>query len=152
MKPITVFLAGIIQGSLAEATIHDQDWRTPVKAALAEHLPQASIYCHYSQHPNSITYDLPEIREVFAQGLQRARECELMIAYLPEASMGTAIEMHEAAAHGRAVVTITTMDVNWVVRIYSDHIAADLDAFTQFAESGDLARLVARKHSPENTP
>jgi hypothetical protein len=152
MKPITVFLAGIIQGSLVEATIHDQDWRTPVKAALAEHLPQADIYCHYSRHPNSIAYDLPEIRNVFADGLRRARECDLMIAYLPEASMGTAIEMHEAASRGRTIVTITTMDANWVVRTYSDHVVADMDAFVRFVESGDLARLMADKIASEETP
>jgi hypothetical protein len=152
MKPITVFLAGIIQGSLVEATIHDQDWRTPVTRALASHLPHATIYCHYTQHPNSITYDLPAIRKVFDQGLQRARECELMIAYLPEASMGTAIEMHEAAASGRTIVAITPMDANWVVRTYSDCIVPDINAFTQFAASGQLAALVASKTRSEDTP
>jgi hypothetical protein len=142
MSTTTVFLAGIIQGSLVEADIHHQDWRDPIKASLTKHLPEAEVYCHYTQHPNSITYDLPKIRETFAEGNRRAGQCDLLIAYLPEASMGTGIEMHEAYAHGRVIVTITKMSANWVVRAYSDAILPDMAAFEAFAASGELARLL----------
>jgi len=142
MSTTTVFLAGIIQGSLVEADIHHQDWRDPIKVSLAHHLPNADVYCHYTQHPNSITYDLPKIRETFAEGNRRAGECDLLIAYLPEASMGTGIEMHEAYAHGRVIVTITEMTANWVVRAYSDVILPNLDAFDTFAASGKLTTLL----------
>jgi len=142
-----VFLAGIIQGSLVEPTIHEQDWREPIKRALAEHLPGADVYCHYSRHPASIEYGLPEIRETFAEGNRRAGECDLLIAYVPSASMGTAIEMHEAYAHGAAVVTITPLTANWVIRAYSDRILPDIAAFDTLAASGELAELVAEKRS-----
>ncbi len=142
-----VFLAGIIQGSLVEPTIHHQDWREPIKRALAEHLPAADVYCHFSQHPTSITYDLPKIRETFADGNRRAGECDLLIAFVPSASMGTAIEMHEAFAGGAAVVTVTPLSANWVIRAYSDRILLDLAAFEALAASGELADLVASKRS-----
>ena len=145
MSTTTVFLAGIIQGSLVEADIHHQNWREPIKASLAAHLPDADVYCHYSQHPTSITYDLSRIREVFADGNRRAGACDLLIAYLPEASMGTGIEMHEAHAHGAVVVTITTMTANWVVRAYSDRIVPSLAAFDELAASGELDTLLTER-------
>ncbi len=143
---MNVFLAGIIQGSLSREKIHAQDWREPIKRILSEHLPQSNVYCHYSKHPNSITYRMDDIRSTFADGLARARDCDLLIAYLPSASMGTAIEMHEARRCNSAIVTISPLAPNWVLRIYSDIILPDTDAFEAFAASGDLGRLVEEKH------
>ena len=142
-----VFLAGIIQGSLAEPVIHDQDWREPIKAALAAHLPQAEVYCHYSRHPDSITYELPEIRETLAAGNRRAAESDVLIAYVPSASMGTGIEMHEAYARGAAIVTISPLTANWVLRAYSDRILPDIAAFEAFAASRELTALIAAKRN-----
>ena len=139
---MNVFLAGIIQGSLVEATITPQDWREPIKQTLARHLPGAEVYCHYSEHPNSITYDLPEIRGTLTDGINRAAACDLLIAYVPSASMGTAIEMYEAWSGGATVVTITPLAANWVIRAYSHHIVADMAAFEAFAADGGLARLI----------
>ena len=140
-----VFLAGIIQGSKIEAEIHDQDWRGPIKAAIAKYLPAANVYCHYGSHPQSITYELPDIRETLADGNRRAAACDLLVAYIPSASMGTAIEMYEAARAGAAVVAITPMDANWIVRAYSDRILPDIDSFERFAASGELQRLTEVK-------
>ena len=139
-----VFLAGIIQGSLVEATIHSQDWREVVKGSLAKHVAGADIYCHYTRHPQSISYDLPAIRETFEDGVRKAAECDLLLAYLPSASMGTAIEMHEAKRAGAAVVTITRMAANWVVRLYSDVILPDAAALEAWLASGELVKLLAR--------
>jgi len=140
-----VFLAGIIQGSKVEAEIHDQDWRGPIKAAIAKSLPGANVYCHYGRHPQSITYDLPDIRETLADGNRRAAACDLLVAYIPSASMGTAIEMYEAARAGATVVAITPMDANWIVRAYADRILPDIDSFERFAASGELQRLTEAK-------
>lgn len=140
-----VFLAGIIQGSKVEPAIHAQDWREPVKRALAAHLPEAEVYCHYTAHPDSIAYDLERIREVFADGNRRAGACDLLIAYVPTASMGTAIEMHEAYAHGSAIVAVSPMAANWVLRAYSDCILPDLAAFEAYAASGQLRDLLVAK-------
>ena len=135
---MNVFLAGIIQGSLVEADIHDQDWREPIKRALAAHVPDADVYCHYSHHPNSITYGLEDIRRTLAEGNRRAGECDLLIAYVPSASMGTAVEMHEASRSGAVVLTVTPLAANWVIRAYSDEVFPDVDAFERYLASGGL--------------
>jgi TRAP-type C4-dicarboxylate transport system substrate-binding protein len=140
-----VFLAGIIQGSKVAAEIHHQDWREFIRRLLERHAPQAEVYCHYSNHPDSITYDLPRIIETFDEGVARAIDCDVLIAYLPSASMGTAIEMYEAYRSGAAVITITPMSANWVVRAYSDRILPDLAALEGMLASGDWERLLAKK-------
>jgi hypothetical protein len=141
-----VFLAGIIQGSLSEATIHDQDWRTPIKRILDEHVSDADVYCHYTRHPNSITYDMPEIRATLADGFQRAADCDLLIAYVPSASMGSAIEIYEAARNNAIVLTISPMAPNWVLRVYSDRIFPGVEAFEQFIAAGGLNDLIAQRN------
>jgi hypothetical protein len=140
-----VFLAGIIQGSLVEPKIHDQDWREALKNILSRHLPGAGVYCHYSEHPNSITYGLPEIRQTFADGIRRAAECDVLVAFVPSASMGTAIEMHEAARNGAAVLTISPLSANWAIRACSDALFSDVEAFEAFLAAGKLQGLLDRK-------
>lgn len=142
-----VFLAGIIQGSLAEPRIHAQSWRDPLKAALARHAPDAEVYCHYEAHPESIRYDLPRIVETLEDGNRRAAEADVVICWLPEASMGTAVEMYAAHRAGAVVLTITPMTANWVIRAYSDRIFAGLAAFEEFLAGGELADLIARKRA-----
>ncbi len=146
-----VFLAGIIQGSIAEARIHSQDWRKPIREILSRHLPRADVYCHYSQHPNSITYDLKRIRETMDEGNGIAARCDLLIAYVPSASMGTALEMYLAAKNGAAVVSISPLTTNWVIRAYSDNLLESIEEFESFAASGGLVDLLRRKGccSPE---
>jgi len=137
-----VFLAGIIQGSIKEPRIHSQDWRHSIRRILETHLPQAQVYCHYSRHPNSISYDMPRIIETLEEGNCLAGECDLLIAYVPSASMGTAIEMHLAARNGAKVVTISPLQANWVIRAYSHRLLADMNEFETFAASGGLRQLL----------
>jgi hypothetical protein len=136
-----VFLAGIIQGSKVEAAIHSQDWRGPIIDALRTHLPEADIYCHFDAHPNSITYGPEQIQTTFDDGVQRSRDCDLLIAYVPSASMGTAIEMYEAYRSGATVLTISPMAANWVIRLYSHRIFPDTPSLATFLADGGLETL-----------
>ncbi len=147
-----VFLAGIIQGSKVEAEIHSQDWRGPIKQAIARYLPQAQVYDHYDNHPNSITYPMPQIMATLDEGITRARECDLLVAYLPGASMGTAIEMYEAACNRTVVLTISPLEANWVVRAYSDRVFPDITAFEAFLAAGELHGILARKAKSKRYP
>jgi hypothetical protein len=142
---LKVFLAGIIQGSKVEAEIHPQDWREPIRRLLDRYVPAAEVYCHYSEHPNSITYDLPAICATFEDGIARARVCDLLVAFLPSASMGTAIEIYEAARAGAAVISITPMAANWVLRAYSDRIFSNLAEFERFLATDGPAELLQAK-------
>ena len=147
-----VFLAGIIQGSKVEVEIHSQDWRGPIKRAISKYIPQARIYDHFDEHPNSLTYSMPQLRTTIADGIQRACECDLLVAYLPSASMGTAIEMYAAALNGVVVLTITPLEVNWVVLAYSDRIFADMSAFESFLAGGELDEVIALKAKQSGSP
>lgn len=142
-----VFLAGIMQGSLSELEIHAQNWREPIRRIVAGHLDDADIYCHYSEHPQSMSYDLPDIRRTLIDGIDRAGECDLLVAYVPGASMGTAIEMYEAKRGGAVVVAVSPLAANWVLRVYCDRILKNMEDFETFASSGELARLVREKHN-----
>ncbi len=142
-----VFLAGIIQGSLAEAAIHSQDWRGPIRRAFEAHCDRASIYCHFEANPNSIEYGHEQMVRTLTEGNRRAAGSDVVICWLPSASMGTAVEMYLAAEAGAVVLTITPMAANWVVRAYSDRIFEDLATFENFLANGELEKLLAEKQA-----
>ena len=142
---MNIFLAGIMQGSKVAAEIHEQGWREPITRIVERHLPSAEVYCHFSRHPDSIGYGLQEIRTTMTEGLVRAAACDLLIAYIPSASMGTAIEMYDAAKAGAIVLTISPLQANWVIRAYSDRVFPDVEAFEQFLAAGKLAQLLKAK-------
>ena len=106
--------------------------------------PAAEVYDPFAGHGNSVGYDLERAREVFEGHVQMCREFDLVIAYVPEASMGTAIEVWEAHRHGRPVITITPLVHNWVVQLTSLAVYRDQDAFTVALESGEIDRLLTR--------
>jgi len=54
------------------------------------------------------------------------------ITYLPEASMGTAIEMWECYRNKVRIWTISPMKENWSVRFLSDKIFKSLDEFEKY--------------------
>lgn len=140
---MNIFLAGIIQGSKTGEDVHAQNWRTPIIEAVARHIPEAEVYCHFTQHPNSITYEGDKILDTFEDGLRRVIAADLVIAYIPSASMGTAIEMYEAHRNGTPVISITPMETNWVVRLYSDKIFPDVESFEQYLAGDGAEELKA---------
>ncbi len=137
-----------MQGSLAEPKIHAQDWREPIRLALSRHMPEADVYCHYTRHPNSLSYGQEQLKACLEDGIQRAAECDLLVAYLPSASMGTAIEMYEAHRRGAVALTISPLAANWVIRSYSHRIFQDVAAFEAFLAGGDLRRLLEAAGRP----
>ncbi len=140
-----VFLAGIMQGSLTELAIVPQDWRAAIREVFQRRCPAAEVYCHYEANPHSVEYDLPEIIETLEAGNRLAAESDVVVCWLPEASMGTAVEMLCAARGGAVVLTVTPMAANWVVRAYSDAILADMDALEKFLEGEALEKLIEGK-------
>lgn len=137
-----IFLAGIIQGSELGNSIHDQSYRKRIRAVLTEAFPDAVIYSPQEDHPNSVMYPDGKGREVFLEIMEKAGKTDLMIAYLPEASMGTAIEMWIAFNARRKVVAITPMGSNWCVKYLAHHVCETLEHFEDFARSGKLTSLL----------
>jgi hypothetical protein len=141
------FLAGIIQGSIPDAEIHPQDYRVRIKAAIERAFPGADIYCPVEDHPASLGYGPGESRRVFFDLMACAGRSDVLIAYVPEASMGTAVEMWEAHRRGRVVVAVSPLARNWVIRFLADAVVCDLVAFEEFVEDGRLAALIEEKRA-----
>ena len=140
-----IFLAGIIQGSLPGLAVHPQTYRDRLRELIRGVLPNAEVFCPVEGHPNSPTYTKEKAREVFFHHIGVAASSDLVVAFCPEASMGTAIEMYEAYRNGVPVVCISPMETNWSVRLLSERVLPDLAAFEDFARDGGLARLIAAR-------
>jgi hypothetical protein len=130
-----IFIAGIIQGSCKGKDVWSQDYRSRLKEVLARAFPGWEIYCPVENHPESEEYTDEEARETFMYHIDLVKRSSLIVAYLPSASMGTAVEMWEAYKKGIPVWTITPMLENWVVRITSTRIFPSLEALEEFLET-----------------
>ncbi len=138
-----IFLAGIMQGSHAEAVVHQQDYRPHLRRLLETHLPDVEIYDPRENHTSSIRYDHDTGRSVFLAHNRMCREVDVLLAFVPEASMGTAIEMWEAYQHGAVVITISPMKHNWAIKFLSHALYADVAEFEAALRSGQLAERIA---------
>ncbi len=137
-----IFVAGIMQGSHLGAVLHSQTYRGRLRELLAKHFPDAHIYDPLDDHENSLDYDEARGREVFLKHNRMCGQVDLVLAYVPEASMGTAIEMWEAHRHGRFVVCISPLEHNWAIRFCSHAIYPDADALAVALENGELQRRI----------
>lgn len=142
-----IFLAGIMQGSRREMSIAEQDYRGQLDAMLRRHLNGVEIVDPFALHPNSVNYSPDEGRRTLFDMMEEAAGCDALVAYLPEASMGTALEMWRAYQNGRCVFAISPLSENWVVKFLSTRVFASLDAFREFVASGAFERAV-RDASP----
>jgi len=140
---VEIFLAGIIQGSIADERIHQQDYRDRLKCALRRALPEATLFCPIENHPNSLGYSFAKGRDVFRFLVDKAARSDVLLAFVPEASMGTAIEMWEAYNRGKLVIAISPLKKNWAIKFLSHRIFGTLEEFEGFVASGGLADLIA---------
>ena len=152
-----IFIAGVMQGSSFDGEVHDQGYRERIIAALRRQLPDAHVTDPWSLEPESASYDGDRLREAFLNNTALAGEADLLIAYLPHASMGTAIELW-TAYHGRAyVIAVTPMARNWVVQITADKVLPDLECLLDYIQSGRLGeelkmRLIRRSPVDDQEP
>lgn len=140
-KKYDFFLAGVIQGSHVEKLVHEQDYRELLKEILAAQAPGRIVYCPVENHRSSVEYSDAEAHEVFFGHLDIIRQSRVMIAYLPTASMGTAVEMEICRQENIPVVAVTPLRHNWVVRLYSRAVLPDLAAFAAWLTPANLAAL-----------
>lgn len=141
-----VFIAGVMQGSRQDDLIDSQYYRLQIIEALEAHFTHAKVTDPWALHPESVGYDLEQTRATFFSNTALAGEADLLIAYLPHASMGTAIEMWTAFHHHAYIVAVTPMAHNWVVRITADEILPNLESLLEHIESGRLAENIAARN------
>ncbi len=127
-----IFISGVIQGSSTNNDIHSQDYRQRITEILQDAFPGAQIYDPFAGHENSIEYDDEKGKKTFLEHISYVHKSDLVIAYLPHASLGTAIEVWEAYQKGIPVWIISPMQTNWVVRFCSQKIFESIEAFAAY--------------------
>jgi len=131
-----------MQGSLAEAAIHDQSYRVVIGAAIKARFVEAEIIDPMELHPDGgLNYGPEEAKRTLLEMADEAARADVLIAYLPEASMGTAVEMWEAHRAGKPILTISPLAENWVIRFLSTRVFPSLEAFESFVAEGELEKL-----------
>jgi hypothetical protein len=133
-----VFIAGIMQGSRTDRYIEDQGYRRAIAGAILGHDPTAEIVDPNELHPDGVEYDDERAKATFLALIEQAAQADLVVAYAPRASMGTAIEIWRAYQAGVPVVTISSMAANWVIRYLSAAVLPDLAAFQRWVADGGL--------------
>ena len=139
-----ILIAGIVRGSHHGRGAHPQQYRTKIREILRRRLPDAEVYTPIESVQN--THDLAFLQscDIFFDVVQRAARYDAVIAYLPEASLGTAIQMWEAYRNQHVVVTISPMKENHAVKALSSHVCKDLAEFRKFVSSGRFEALLGK--------
>ena len=109
------------------------------------------MYDPHAKHSGSLDYSHETGRDVFFRHNRMCREVDVLVAFVPEASMGTAIEMWEAYGHGAAVVTISPLRHNWAVKFLSHALYADLAGFEAALQSGGSGSANCRRGRDQET-
>ena len=137
-----IFLAGIMQGSHLGAVMHYQGYRAHLREMLQQHLPAADVYDPLADHQLSLDYTDDRAREVFLHHNRMCGEVDVLIAFVPEASMGTAIEMWEAWRANRVVIAISPLSLNWTIKYCSHLVYVDLESFQAELVNGELVKKI----------
>jgi hypothetical protein len=140
---VQVFIAGIMQGSRLDRFIDEQDYRRFIAQAIQDHDTSASIIDPNELHPHGVDYGDALAKATLLEMAELAAQVDLLVAYAPQASMGTAIEMWQAFRSGIPVVTVSPLEANWVVKHLSDVVLPDLSAFRSWVADGGLPRLLS---------
>jgi nucleoside 2-deoxyribosyltransferase len=139
-----VFIAGIMQGSRLDRHIDDQGYRTAIAGAVLGRYPDFEIVDPNELHPDGVDYDDAMAKETLLHMADLASQADLVVAYVPRASMGTAVEMWQAFQAGAPVVTISPMADNWVIKHISSVVLPDLNAFHGWVAGGGIDDLTPR--------
>jgi hypothetical protein len=95
----------------------------------------------FDLYPESPYYGPEDGKRTFLDLVNRAKEADFLVAYLPEASMGTAIEMWQAYGEGIPILSISPMADNWVVKFLSARTFTTLEEFADFIVNDGLDNI-----------
>ena len=134
-----VFIAGIMQGSRSAGGIEDQDYRREVAQIVQRHVPGVEVLDPLELYPDSVGYSPEQAQRTLLDLVELAGRVDVLVAYVPAASMGTAIEMWNAYQGGVRIYTISPLADNWVVSSLSECVFPDIAAFAAFIANGGLS-------------
>jgi len=147
------FIAGVMQGSNQAAStmkmLHDQNYRVVLSELLRKYDPTCVIFDPLNHVREYIMKRfgldmnaLPKDEDPFADDavvrtcidiiLEEIKSTDILVAFLPVASMGTGVELQKAHECGIPIYTITPLTSNWTIRSCSTKIFTDIEAFEKF--------------------
>ncbi len=147
-----IFIAGVMQGTRLDDQIDSQTYREQIAAALQSHIPDAAIMDPWALNPNSVTYDEERARRTFLTMTREAAKADLLIAYLPRPSMGTAMEMWEAFNAGLYIIAVTPLIHHWAVRFTANEILPDLETLLADIENGRISQILHQRKLVDAPP
>ena len=124
-----VFIAGVMQGNRKDSNIHSQKYRAVITQKLSELIDEIEVVDPDLTDPDRLTYTHEQAKNMFMKYCNTAGKVDLLISYLPEASMGSAIEMWMAHQNNVPIVTISPMKANWVVKLLSKAVYTNIEEF-----------------------
>lgn len=139
-----VFIAGVMQGNRKDHKIHPQDYRAVITKKLSELFENVEVIDPDITDPDRLTYTHEQARDMFMKYCRIAGEVDLLVSFIPEASMGSAVEMWMAHQNNVPIITISSIKANWVVKLLSNIVYEDLE---EFLSSFDRAVLDDLKSS-----
>lgn len=149
LSTMRIFLSGIMQGQRLDNQIDSQSYRTRIMNALHTHLPSAEVLDPWTMNPNSVDYDDEKARETFHGLVHLAGTADLLLAYIPRMSMGSAMEMWQANQTGVYTITVTPHKHHWAIKYTSDEILPDLETLLAMIENGrfqsELPALIKKR-------
>ena len=140
---VRVFIAGIMQGSRSDGGIDAQDYRREIARIVRRHVSGVEVLDPLELHPDSVGYSPEQAKQTLLELIELAGRADVLVAYVPSASMGTAIEMWNAYQRGVRIYTISPLAGNWVVRSLSERVFPDIGAFAAFVAGGGLSGFEA---------
>ena len=140
-----VFISGVMQGSLNGKGVEDQNYRRQITDILRAWRPDVEVIDPWAIWPDAVHYDMDKAKATLFEETALAAQADVLIAYLPIASMGSALEMWNAHQAGVPVYAITALRHNWTVQALSTRTFHSLEEFAAFVQAGGL--LVRRKLS-----
>ncbi len=139
-----VFIAGIMQAERLDNQIESQGYRKRITEALQTAVPDVEIIDPFALNPNSVNYDEEQARHTFLTMTKKASAVDLLLAYLPKVSMGTAMEMWEAYRAGVYIVAVTPHIHHWAIRFTTNEILPDLDSLIEMISNGRFTHIIQR--------
>ena len=137
-----IYISGVMQGSKKGQGIQEQGYRQVIINAVKTRHPNAEIYDPFSVFPDSVEFDDQRAKQVLFEMADEAASADIVIAYLPEASMGTALEMIRAYDNGKLIISISTLEKNWFIGAVSAKIFISLDDFCTWVHQTFLPELI----------
>ncbi len=135
-EPLRIFLAGVMQANRHDTLMESQDYRVTLSEALRRLIPDVQLIDPWAENPGSLDYDDDQARHTFVTMTNKASEADLLIAYLPLPSMGTAMEMWQAYQNNTYIIAITPFVHHWAIRFTANDILPDMESLMAWLENG----------------